>query len=292
MNPPITLNEIQVKDICKLVQKKRLELGFTGETPIANDILTILDNLNIMLLEYPIESQGDKPAFSAALMYSEEGGQELVFIGLNTADYFDKQIFALAHELYHYYTKTGSHLSRLEDEDRNITEALANRFAAEFLLPESALENIVFDEFKTSSLQEIKNKTLLRFIARLHCTWWLPYRSVVKRLKEINAISNKQYNELYLIDERDMNGEYGRIGKAINHDIFIKLNTATNTIGTSPKDIEIIIRNFEDGIIDEDKFADTLLMFNRNPEDFGYEINVSTEDMDEFEKFFSGEEDE
>jgi Zn-dependent peptidase ImmA (M78 family) len=292
MNPFVTLNEIQVKDIRKMAQKKRLELGFAGETPIANDILVILDNLKIMLLEYPIKPEGNRPAFSAALMYSEEGGQELTFIGLNTADYFDKQIFALAHELYHYYTKSGSHLSRLEDEEKNITEAQANRFAAEFLLPESALENIVFDEFKTSSLQNIKTKTLLRFIARLHCAWWLPYRSLVKRLKEINAISDKQYYELYDIDERDLNGEYGRIGKAINNDTFIKLNTATNTVGTSPKDIEIIIRNFEDNIIDEDKFADTLLLFNRKPEDFGYEINVSEEDMDEFEKFFSGEEDE
>ena len=292
MNPLITLNEIQVEDIRKLASKKRLELGFAGETPIANNILTILDSLSIILLEYPIKSEGDKPAFSAALMYSEEGGQELAFIGLNTSDYFDKQIFALAHELYHYYTKTGSHLSRLEDEEKNITEAQANRFAAEFLLPESVLKSIVFDEFKTSSLQKIKTKTLLRFIARLHCTWWLPYRSLVKRLKEINAISDKQYYELYAIDERDMNGEYGRIGKAINNDTFIKLNTATNNVGTSPKDIEIIIRNFEDDIIDEDKFADTLLMFNRKPKDFGYEINVAKEDMDEFEKFFSGEEDE
>ncbi len=41
------------------------------------------------------------------------------------------------------------------------------------------------------------------------------------------------------------------------------------------------MRNFEDNIIDEDKFADTLLLFNRKPEDFGYEINGSEEDMDE-----------
>ncbi len=290
MNPLITLNKKQVKEIRKMAQKKRLELGFAGEMPIANDIFTILDNLNIMLLEYPIKSEGDNPAFSAALMYSEEYGKELVFIGLNTADYYDKQIFALTHELYHYYTKSGSHLSRLEDEETNINEAKANRFSAEFLLPENVLEDLVFDEFKTSSLQNIQTKTLLRFIARLQCTWWLPYRSLVKRLKEINAISDKQYYEFYAFDERDMNGEYGRIGKAINSDTFLRLNSATNTVGTSPKNIEIIIRNFEDNIIDEDKFADTLLLFKKNPEQFGYEINVSEEDIDEFEKFFSGEE--
>ena len=291
MNQSNSLNEVQVKTIRNLARKKRRELGFTEEAPIGNDIFTILDNLNIILLEYPIKSEeGDKPAFSAVLMYSEEGGQELTFIGLNTADYFDKQVFALAHELYHYYTKTGSHLSRPEDEEKNRTETEANRFAAEFLLPESALENIVFDEFKNSSLQTIKTKTLLRFIARLQCAWWLPFRSIVKRLREINAISDKQYSELYAIDERDMEKEYGRIGKAIDKDTFLKLNTATHTVGTSPKVIEIIIRNFEDNIIDEDKFTDTLLLFNKKPEDFGYEIDISKEDIDEFKKFIKGEE--
>ena len=292
MNSSVNLNEIQVKNISKLAQKKRFELGFACDTPIANDIFTILDNLNIMLLEYPIEPESDKPAFSAALIYSQEGGQELAFIGLNTADYYDRQVFAIAHELYHYYTKTGSHLSRLEDEEYNITEAEANRFAAEFLLPESTLENIVFDEFKKSSLEKIKTKTLLRFMARLQCTWWLPYRSLVKRLKEINAISDNQYKELYETNERDMGGEYGRIGKATCKDTFSKLNTATKAVGTSPKNLEVIIRNFEDNIIDEDKFLDTLQLFDKKPEDYGYEIILCKEDIDYFEEFFDGEDDE
>ena len=96
-----------------------------------------------------------------------------------------------------------------------------------------------------------------------------------KRLKEINAISDEQYNRLYAIDERDMDGEYGRMGIAINEEVFLKLNKATNNIGTSPKDIEIIIRNFEDELIDEDKFTNTLALFNKKPDDFGYEFEVS-----------------
>jgi Zn-dependent peptidase ImmA (M78 family) len=291
MNNGITLNELELENIRKLARDERQALGFVGETPIANDTFTIIENLNIKLLEYPIESEGDKPAFSAALMYSEEGGEELIFIGLNTADYFDKQIFALSHELYHFYTKTGSHLSRLEDEENNLIEAKANRFAAEFLLPESVLESTVLTEFKTSSLQELQIKTLLRFIARLQCTWWLPYRSLVKRLKEIHAISDEQYTQLYSIDERNLNGEYGRLGKAINKEIFLKLNTRTSNIGISPKDIEVIIRNFEDSIIDEDKFADTLNLFHKTPDDFGYEFTISEEDMDQFEEFFKEESD-
>ena len=222
-------------------------------------------------------------------MYSKEGDKELAFIGLNTADYFDRQIFAIAHELYHYYTKTGSHLSRPSEEENDLVEKTANRFAAEFLLPENTIKSIVLKEFKTSSLEKKQTKTLLRFIARLQCTWWLPYRSLVKRLQEINAISDEQYNKLFAIDERDMDGEYGRTGRAINEEVFLKLNKATNNIGTSPKDIEIIIRNFEDELIDEDKFTNTLALFNKNPDDFGYEFEVSDEDIEEFEEFFKGE---
>ncbi|WP_026894277.1 ImmA/IrrE family metallo-endopeptidase [Clostridiisalibacter paucivorans] len=289
---PLTLNEVQVDEIRKLAGDERRFLGFVGETPIANDIFTILDRLDIMLLEYPIEPEGDRPAFSAAIMYSEEDDKKLTFIGLNTADFYDKQIFAIAHELYHYYTKSGSHLSRPEDEDNSLIEVKANRFAAEFLLPETVLESIVLEEFKTSSLEKIQHKALLRFIARLHCTWWLPYRSLVRRLHEIGAISSEQYTELYSVDERDLQGEYGKIGQATNKEVFLKLNQPTKNIGTSPNEIEIIIRNFEDNLIDEDKFAETLSLFNRTPDEFGYEIKVSQEDIDELDAFFSGEDDD
>lgn len=293
MKPLLTLNELDIKEVYNLAEEKRRTLGFVGKAPIANDIFTILDNLNIFLLEYPVRSNIEKPAFSAALIYASEGNSELVFLGLNTAHYYDRQIFAITHELYHYYTKTGSHLGRLAEDysGSDITEQKANLFAAEFLLPEKILNNIILEEFKTSSLDKIEIKTLLRFIARLQCTWWLPYHSLVKRLKEVNAISNKQYTQLYKINERDMDGEYGRLGKAIDRDVFIKLNSTTDDIGTSAKNIEYIIRNFEDKLISEDKFYDALAIFNKSPEDFGFEIEIEYEDIADFDKFFTEEDD-
>lgn len=282
------LNEVQIDEIRKLARDKRQSLSIIGEMPIANDIFTILEQLDIKLLEYPIQSEGDSPSFSAAIMYTEENGGELAFIGLNTADYFDKQLFAIAHELFHYYTKSGSHLSRLDDDENSLIEAKANRFAAEFLFPEVALRSIILNEFKTSKLGKLTEKTILRFIVRLQCTWWLPYHSVVKRLHEIGAISEEQYSNLYSIDERNLDAEYGRMGIAINEEVFRKLNTKTNTIGTSMKDIDIIVRNFEDGLINEDKLADTLSLFNKSPDDFGYRVIVTEKDEEEFDAFFSG----
>ncbi len=68
-----------------------------------------------------------------------------------------------------------------------------------------------------------------------------------------------------------MDGEYGRMGKAVNSEVFLKLNTTTNDLSASPKHIEVIVRNFEDNIIDEDKFIDTLSLFGKKPDDFGYD---------------------
>jgi Zn-dependent peptidase ImmA (M78 family) len=292
MNRKIKLSTQEIESIRELARSKRFALGFSDDPPIANDIHTILDKLEIILLEIPIEAEGDKPAFSAVILCSEEGGESLMFIGLNTADYFDKQVFAIAHELYHFFTKTGSHLSRQDGQGDDDVEAKANWFAAEFLLPEDVLKRRVFEEFKSYSLETVQIKVLLRFIARLHCTWWLPYRSLVKRLWEVQAITEQQYEELYKIDERDRDGEYFRIGKSTQSDDFIRLNTATKTIGSSPSAIEIILRNFENSLIDEDTFARTLGLFDKSPSDYGYEISVSQDDLDELRDFFEDEDHE
>lgn len=288
MDRKITLRAQDIESIRELSGKERFSLGFAGDPPIANDIHTILEKLGIILLEFPIETESDRPAFSAVILYSEEGGERLVCIGLNTSDYYDKQVFAIAHELYHYFTKTGSHLSRQNGQENDVVEAKANRFAAEFLLPEDVLRRRVFDEFKSYSLAEIQTKVLLRFIARLHCTWWLPYRSLVKRLWEIEAITQTQYQEFYRLDERDPEGEYGRIGRSTQKEIFTMLNTITKTIGTSPRAIETVIRNFENNLIDEDTFANILSLFNKCPADYGYEISVSQGDIDEIHDFLEG----
>jgi Zn-dependent peptidase ImmA (M78 family) len=288
MNRKIKLSAQEMESIRELARTKRFALGFSEDPPIANDILTILDKLEIFLLEIPIEGESSKPAFSAVILCSEEGGESLVFIGLNTADYFDKQIFAIAHELYHFFTKTGSHLSRQDGQEDDVVEAKANWFAAEFLFPEDVLKRRVFEEFKSYSLEKVPIKVLLRFIARLHGTWWLPYRSLVKRLWEIKAITQRQYQELYAIDERDPEGAYGRIGRSTQSDVFIKLNKTTKTIGSSPRAMETILRNFEDNLIDEDTFVKLLERFKKSPADYGYEISISQDDMDEIHDFIEG----
>lgn len=288
MNQKSELSIHNIDTINKLAKNMRFRLGFSEEPPIANDIFTILDKLEIILLEFPIEFENSQPKFSAVILCSEEGGENLVFIGLNTADYFDNQIFSIAHELYHFFNKSNLHFSRQNENKNELIEIKANRFAAEFLLPENVLRNHIYEEFLTYSLKTIKTKVILRFIARLHCIFWLPYKSLVKRLREVDAISKEQYQELYKIDERHAEGEYGKIGRSTQNDVFSKLNSITRSIGSSPKAIEVILRNFENGLIDEDQFVSILNLFDKDPNDYGYEIAISQDDIDEFNNFFEG----
>ena len=60
MSQSIKLSEVQIEKIRKLARNIRESLGFIGETPIANDIFTILDKKDIILIEYPIKAENNK----------------------------------------------------------------------------------------------------------------------------------------------------------------------------------------------------------------------------------------
>lgn len=275
------LSEAQCEEIVELAAKQRREFDTGADMPIANDIFMLLEKQGIILTEYPV-ARIDTTNFSAMLLCIKEDDLQLIFIGLNTADYFDKQIFAIAHEFYHLAKKDlKPHISRQADTQSEITESMADRFAAEFLLPQNTLKSLIIKDFQTVHLQGVKIPALLRFIARIHCVWWLPYKSIVKRLYEAESISDEQYKTLYSIDERKSDGDYFRIGLATDEDTFSKLNEQTGKIGTAAKYVEKVIRNYEDGFIGEMQFIKALKLFGKVPEDFGLDFSINESDLDE-----------
>jgi Zn-dependent peptidase ImmA (M78 family) len=278
------ISEIDSFEITKLAQDEKRKLGYVGAAPIANDLVNLLEQLNIILLETPIESDNDVPSFSAAILYSEI--QNLTFIGINTADYYDNQLFAISHELYHYFAKSGYHLSRINDEKNSIIEIKANYFASEFILPKEELFKIVFEEFKSKTITSVEINIIIRFIARLYCKWWLPYNYIVLKLLEIGAISENQKNELNKYNVRGNDSSFAKICKTINLNIYNSLNSITKKNSTSSEIIEVIIKNFEDNLISEDDFEQKLQLFNLSPSDFGYDVEIDPEDIDEFNSFF------
>lgn len=283
-------NELSLKQIYELsemAKEKRRELDI-GTAPMGDNILKFIREKGIKLIYVPIEnSSTDELFFSAVYVCIKEKNGKTKFIGLNTNDYYDNQIFALGHELYHYYEESSVHLCRISNDKQSTRELKANRFSAEFLLPTDKLEKEI-KEVNDGQLQLYKwrHSTLLRLIARLHCEYRLPYKAIVKRLLEIDAITRIQYSELFNEPTRNKNDEYYIIGLSINAEIFKLLNSKTMKKGVDGSDLETVVRNYEDGIVSLSDFIESLEIFDKKIHEFGIVEDVDSEDIAEMEEMF------
>lgn len=113
---------------------------------------------------------------------------------------------------------------------------------------------------------------VLRFIARIQCEYWLPYRSIVYRLYEEHLITEDLFPELFGIDARDREGEYYRIFNSINPKMCTLLNQPTWKQGISTGALEIIIQNYEDGDTSEEEFCRCLDILGYSDLLLGYGI--------------------
>lgn len=267
----IVLNEKQIYEVKGLASDTRQSFGVHPNVPIGNDIKLLLEKNDILLCEYPF-SDTDGTHTYGNITWFKTDNETITFIGLNTSSFYDEQIFAIAHEIYHYITQSGkAYTPDIEYED-TITEKKADRFAAELLLPEAALRTAAVGMLGSSDMREISETRLLRFIARIQCDWWLPFQAIINRLFEEGFIDESQYEKLYEIDCRSEDGMYRRLLKNIDAEISELLNKKTKTVGVSNKVVETIISNYEDGFIDDDEFVSTLAMFDKKPEDFGFDM--------------------
>lgn len=280
----IVLDEKQIYEVKKIVSDTRRFFGVQPNVPIGNDIRLLLEKNDILLCEYPFPDTNGTHTYGN-ITWFKNGEETITFIGLNTSSYYDEQIFAIAHEIYHYTTKTGKAYAPDADDEDKIIEKSADRFAAELLLPEEALKDAVIETFGVSNMFDISDNRVLRFIARMQCDWWLPFQAIINRLFEEGFITESQYDKLYETDCRTEDGMYRRLLKSIDSEISELLNKRTKTIGVSNSVVETIINNYEDGFIDDDEFVRTLAMFNKRPEDFGFDMEAELDDdlMDFFE---------
>lgn len=272
-------------ELANLARKIEASASLTSGAPVGSDLQLILECNNIILLNYPIERSGSN-SFSAIFSQSKVGTQVFSFIGINTYDYYDKQIFAIAHELYHFSAQNKPHISR-DGTPSTSEERKAEYFAAELLLPLDILCSTIMSEFHKSDISDIPLSAKLRFIARLHCKWWLPYKAIVKRLYEAEALTPSAFDELYAIDERNETGTYYRIGLSTNSSYFTLLNTITKQIGTSAANLEDAIRNFDDDHTSADELIKGLQLFGLKPADFGIDLEAGVP-ADEWAAFRAG----
>ena len=273
----VVLSDIQISEIKNMVSGMRQFFGVYPEVPIGSDIRLLLEKKGILLCEYPYPDSEGTHTYGNITWFKTEDGT-ITFIGLNTSSYYDEQIFALAHEIYHYSTQTGKAYTPELDYEDELVEKQADRFAAELLLPDEALKRAVKDTFSVLDLFDVSDNRLLRFAARIQCDWWIPYQSIINRLYEEKLISQEQYNRLYDVDCRSEEGVYRRLLRNTDNAISELLNKKTRSVGISNKVTEIIISNYEDGFIDDDEFLKLLKLFDKKPEDFGFDMSIELDD--------------
>ncbi|HOJ11786.1 MAG TPA: ImmA/IrrE family metallo-endopeptidase [Clostridiales bacterium] len=131
----------EVNQVKSLAQEKRHEFGIA---PIGTDIFRFIrDKENNIYFEKESFDNNDLDA----MLYLPDPNKDNAYIILNSSQPLINQIFATAHEYYHYikdleYVRKNPKvcsLSSLKDK----SEQKASRFAAEFLLPESSLRKSI-----------------------------------------------------------------------------------------------------------------------------------------------------
>ena len=271
------LDEKKIYEVKDLASETRRSFGVYLDVPIANDIKLLLEKQGIILCEYPFPDTNGTHTYGNITCFKTDK-ETFTFIGLNTSSFYDEQIFAIAHEIYHYKTQSGkAYTPDMEYEDEAI-EKMADRFAAELLLPDEALKAVVIKTIGKSDMKGVSEARLLRFIARIQCEWWLPFQAIVNRLLEEGFIDEGQFDKLYKIDCRSEDGMYRRLLKSMDPEISELLNKRTKTVGVSNRVVETIISNYEDRLIDDDEFVHTLALFDKRPEDFGFDMDAEMDD--------------
>lgn len=241
-----------------------------GDAPIGENIFKIIESkLKLDLLKRPIN--GDNPgAFIRKV-------DDNITVFINSNLYLDKQIFAAAHELYHYFYDIKSDSSNnkavvspkiTQDEEllEDINEKKANYFAAVFLLPSSALAERV-EKYS----HHTKIDKLLFDIIHLQVEFEVPYKTVVKRLRELKYIGSSQYEELMNIPPRDENGPVYNLAKQIGESFFNsfkRLNTRNREIYFTDAPFIKAVDNYNHDRISYNKLLSILELYNRKPEEF------------------------
>lgn len=184
-----------------LQQRKMNDLG--TESPIGNTVFDIVENqYDSLLLLYPLKSK------NIAGFTRKQGSITQVFVNSS----FDRafQNFACAHELYHlidlqerqidkFIVCNDKDISETMNQDNiDIDELKANYFAASFLLP----KDVIDERFKKIKKINCSREDFILEIIKLQSQYEVPFKTILKRLKELNIINNENYIQLKAYEDK------------------------------------------------------------------------------------------
>lgn len=192
------LNPLTSDELVEIIHKVNICLGQYKKSNriIREDIFKILE-MNSKIIYYPIEDDD-----ICGFVYKFKGYK---FCYLNSNIPLEKQVFAAAHELYHIlYSDIGKGElinSEVIDEKLAVGEIdrediKANRFAAEFLIPEEVFRN----ELNIRGINKVSID--LNGVIELMDVFLVPFKTLIRRLYEIDYITKDKFKEFISLEDR------------------------------------------------------------------------------------------
>jgi Zn-dependent peptidase ImmA (M78 family)/transcriptional regulator with XRE-family HTH domain len=150
----------------------RSVMGLSPDKPIG-DLIRVFEKMGVLIFAIPKVFE-NKDAFSLW----EGKGFDIPLIFISSGKPGDRLRFSLCHEVGHLvlHSKLAGNISKLEKE--------ADRFAAEFLLPEQAMRNVIVPPVTLFSLATLKP------------IWGVSIQALMYRAKELELITDRQYKYL------------------------------------------------------------------------------------------------
>ncbi len=248
------LNTLEI-DKVKNLAKEKLGLCRKGNDIIGTQIFSIL-SLYARVIYYPL-GKAAPWGFTRISGSKNDASLEKPFVALNSSIPVDCQVFAAAHELYHIWYEQNPDVlpaDLLNEQDKKISEKKANRFAAEFLVDELLLKQEI-------ELYKIKKFTI-KSILQLAELFTVPYRTMVKRLREIEVISDNDQSK-FLTETEDSIEVYKKR-------YSISSQKSDNRIAMDNL-VELAVASYERDYITYEKLEYLLRMSDLKPEDLGIE---------------------
>ena len=185
--------ELSASEIRQIKQQAKNSRGIYGvNAPVGTNIFSFIAQNDDLIFQLQNFKSSELDAM--IIKYSPKSPRKYIII--NSEKPLINQIFAAAHEYYHYlYSFTGntkdSIVCSFNNNDKE--EIKANRFAAEFLLPEEALNGEKIQLLKyQDSFEKLPLAKQILFCFSLVVKYSLPLKAVIYRLKEEN-ITNTDF---------------------------------------------------------------------------------------------------
>lgn len=222
------MEEKLIKGIQVLTTKIKKENDLEENSLIRDEVFNILQKLpDCNVLYYPLSEEANEDGCDGCHIVRTIRGKARHLVYINTANTRERQAFSVAHELGHIWKVDEQLMEIVPDVDFDVEDVI-NRFAAELLMPEQIFvkqtqENL--DKYASKDRQ-INVSDFVKTIVYLMNYFFVPYKAVVLRIKEVGLISED-------VKERLLKYKESPYVKSIIQDQYTRLGITNGKISVS-----------------------------------------------------------